>query len=369
MTTHSRTLARAATLLCAVILAGCQAAEPSGSAPAASAPASAAASQGGAAASVAAPASAATGAGTGFATSGKIVALWWAPITDPFASHWCDGLEAASADYQAVGFTAECQTAVRNYETPAYVDAINAAVAAGYTGLAVIGQDAQGIKAALEAAREKGVECIITNDGGQEAVVTTGCVTYVGDYAYDEGQAMAKCMMDAGAKHIVGNDLGDHGVGASYKRAKGAVDYAIAHGDPNAKMVSVDTTNPETQKSSVIAILSADPAIDGFANINAGQALDQTAGFKELGKLGGAVKLAFADLSPDAVAMIDAGDAQCATSQQPFLQGYLSVEALVLKLKYGSIAGGLTQSLNTGPFVIDKTNIDSYRPLIEKGYI
>jgi ABC-type sugar transport system substrate-binding protein len=313
-------------------------------------------------------ASAAPVSQTGFANSGKIVALWWAPITDPFASHWCDGLAAASADYQGVGFTAECQTAVRNYETPAYVDAINAAVAAGYTGLIVIGQDPQGIKGALDAAKQKGANCLITNDGGQDAVVTTGCVAYVGDSPYDEGQAMAKCMMDAGATHIAGNDLGSHGVGSAYKRAQGAVDYAMAHGG-TGKIVSVDTTNPETQKSSVIAILTADPSIDGFANINAGQALDQTAGFRELGKLGGQVKLAFADLSPDAVAMIKSGDAQCATSQQPFLQGYLSVEGLILKLKYGSTAGGLQQSLNTGPFVIDKNNIDQYQQLIDKGYI
>jgi len=303
-----------------------------------------------------------------FAPSGRIVALWWAPITDPFASHWCDGLTAASTDYAPVGFTAECQTAVRNYETPAYVDAINAAVAAGYTGLIVIGQDPQGIRAALESARQKGADCVITNDGGQNAVQVTGCVAYVGDSPYDEGQAMAKCMMDAGAKNIAGNDLGSHGVGASYQRAKGAVDYAMAHGG-TGKIVSVDTANPETQKSSVIAILTSDPTIDGFANINAGQALDQTAGFRELGKLGGQVKLSFADVSPDAVAMIRAGDAQCATSQQPFLQGYLSVEALILKLKYGSTAGGLQQSLNTGPFVIDKNNIDTYQQLIDKGYI
>jgi ABC-type sugar transport system substrate-binding protein len=298
---------------------------------------------------------------------GKIAALWWAPITDPFASHWCDGLEAANADLGPQGYTAECQTAVRNYETPAYVDAINAAVAAGYNGLILYGQDPTGIQSAVEAAHAKGVETVITNDGGTNAVDVTNSLAYIGDSAYAEGRAMGKCLMDAGATNIAGNDLGAHGVGPAYERAKGAVDYATENGGKGS-IVSVDTTNPDTQLNSVVAILSADPTIDGFANINAGQANDQTAGFRQLGALP-RVKIAFADLSPDAVAMIRSGDATCATSQQPFLQGYLSAEELYLKMKYGMVAGGLDKSLNTGPFVIDKANIDEYQALIDKGYI
>ena len=55
-----------------------------------------------------------------------------------------------------------------------------------------------------------------------------------------------------------------------------------------------------------------------------------------------------------------------AIDQQPFLQGYMAVEALWLYRTNKNVLGGGQASL-TGPSFVDETNIDSVAELAEAG--
>src|SRR6266704_2362255 len=56
-------------------------------------------------------------------------------------------------------------------------------------------------------------------------------------------------------------------------------------------------------------------------------------------------------------AKIKSGDLQWAIDQQPYLQGYLAIDSLWLYKANGNILGGGQPTL-TGPFLVDKTNVD-----------
>jgi len=64
------------------------------------------------------------------------------------------------------------------------------------------------------------------------------------------------------------------------------------------------------------------------------------------------------DTNAALVDAIEAGDVQWAVDQQPFLQGYLSVDSLWLYLNNGNVIGG-GKPVFTGPAFIDKSNIDA----------
>ena len=67
--------------------------------------------------------------------------------------------------------------------------------------------------------------------------------------------------------------------------------------------------------------------------------------------------------------MVDAiknGDVQWAVDQQPFLQGYLSVDSLWLYLNNGNVIGGGQPTL-TGPSFIDKSNVEAVAEYAKNG--
>jgi simple sugar transport system substrate-binding protein len=62
------------------------------------------------------------------------------------------------------------------------------------------------------------------------------------------------------------------------------------------------------------------------------------------------------DLSPEIIAKIKDGTTMFGIDQQPFLQGYGAVQALMLKVRYGvSPALPVTP---TGPGFVDASNVD-----------
>ena len=72
------------------------------------------------------------------------------------------------------------------------------------------------------------------------------------------------------------------------------------------------------------------------------------------------------DTNAELVSAIKNGDVQWAVDQQPFLQGYLSVDSLWLYLNNGNMIGGGHPTL-TGPSFIDKSNIDAVADYAKNG--
>ena len=63
------------------------------------------------------------------------------------------------------------------------------------------------------------------------------------------------------------------------------------------------------------------------------------------------------DLNPELVAAIEDGDIAFAVDQQPYLQGYLAVDALWLHTANGNVSGGGVEPVLTGPAFVDRNNV------------
>jgi simple sugar transport system substrate-binding protein len=63
------------------------------------------------------------------------------------------------------------------------------------------------------------------------------------------------------------------------------------------------------------------------------------------------------DFNPQIPAKIKSGDLAFAIDQQPWLQGYEAIDSLGLYKANGNVLGGGKATL-TGPYVVDKSNVD-----------
>ena len=79
---------------------------------------------------------------------------------------------------------------------------------------------------------------------------------------------------------------------------------------------------------------------------------------------GSKAKVATFDLNPDAAKAIKDGSLLFAVDQQPYLQGYQSVDNLWLYLTNANVLGGGKPVL-TGPAFVDSENIDVILPFVE----
>ncbi len=87
---------------------------------------------------------------------------------------------------------------------------------------------------------------------------------------------------------------------------------------------------------------------------------------KSVEDAGSTAKIATFDINKELVEAIKAGNVALAIDQQPYLQGYLSVDSLWLYKNNGNTIGGGSQRL-TGPAFIDNTNVDAVAQFAAKG--
>jgi simple sugar transport system substrate-binding protein len=118
-----------------------------------------------------------------------------------------------------------------------------------------------------------------------------------------------------------------------------------------------------TVKRAVLAKLHEDFSIDRILALGAPVAL---AALEAVGEANSFAKVATFDTNAAVVDAIKNGTLQWAVDQQPFLQGYLAVEALWLYLTNRNVIGGGLPTL-TGPSFVDESNIESVADLAEAG--
>jgi simple sugar transport system substrate-binding protein len=116
-------------------------------------------------------------------------------------------------------------------------------------------------------------------------------------------------------------------------------------------------------KAAIVAKLQQDRSIDRVLGLAAPVSL---AALEAVGEANSYAKVATFDTNPAVVKAIKNGTLEWAVDQQPYLQGYLAVDALWLYLTNKNVLGGGLPSL-TGPSFVDETNIDSVADLAEAG--
>jgi simple sugar transport system substrate-binding protein len=118
-----------------------------------------------------------------------------------------------------------------------------------------------------------------------------------------------------------------------------------------------------TVKRAVLGKLQQDFSIDRILALGAPVAL---AALEAVGEANSYARVATFDTNAGVVDAIKNGTLEWAVDQQPFLQGYLAVDALWLYLTNRNVIGGGLPTL-TGPSFVDESNIDSVADLAEAG--
>ena len=131
----------------------------------------------------------------------------------------------------------------------------------------------------------------------------------------------------------------------------------------NWQKIYVNGADRPSEQSTIAAKLKQDPSIDFVVTLGAPDALAAMNAVKDSGAK---AKVGTFDFNPQIPPKITSGELQFAIDQQPYLQGYLAIDSLWLSKVNGNVLGGGKPTL-TGPFIVDKSNIDIVGKFAEGG--
>jgi len=234
-------------------------------------------------------------------------------------------------------------------------DAINSHV----NGIAVTDPDPQAICPSIQKARAAGIPVVMFNAG-----VTTwqqcGGMEYFGQDEAIAGLAAGKRLAAAGAKNVL-CVLQAQGQVQLEARCAG-VEQGLGSEGTMSKLY-VNGTDSSAVLSSITAELTRNKSIDAVITLGAPIAL---IAIQAIAAAHSTTKLYTFDTNAAEIAKIKSGAVQWAVDQQPYLQGYLSVDSLWLYLTNANIIGG-GQTVLTGPSFIDSSNIAQVAAYAERG--
>jgi simple sugar transport system substrate-binding protein len=201
----------------------------------------------------------------------------------------------------------------------------------------------------LRKAREAGIPVVVLN-AGVDQWKDAGALSFFGTDDGVAGEGAGKRAAADGAKHLL---CVSHEQGQVQQEARcDGLRRGFAPGRAD-KLYVIGTDMPSV-RSTIAAKLRQDPSIDLVVTLGAPFALTAIEAAKEAGSR---AKIATFDSNPQVPAAIRSGALQWAVDQQPYLQGYLAIDALWLQKTNGNVIGGGGPVL-TGPYFIDRSNVD-----------
>ncbi|MFH9983404.1 substrate-binding domain-containing protein [Streptomyces sp. NPDC017179] len=232
------------------------------------------------------------------------------------------------------------------------------AIRDGVDGIALTLAKPDAMKGPIAEAKAAGIPVVGINSG-ISAWRSSGALQYFGQDDSVAGRAVGDKLDALGAKHAlcVIHERGNVGLEARCAGVKKAF-------DGRTDMVYSDGTDMDALTESIAARLRLDPNIDEVVTNGAQFAL---AAVKSVHKAGSKAHVATFDLNKDLVKAVQDGDVQFAVDQQPYLQGYLAVDALWLYKSNGNISGGGVEPVLTGPAFVTKSNVASVAKLAANG--
>ncbi|GAA0900560.1 sugar ABC transporter substrate-binding protein [Streptomyces thermoalcalitolerans] len=215
-------------------------------------------------------------------------------------------------------------------------------------GIAVTLAKPDAMKGPIAAAKAVGIPVVGLNSG-IDAWRAAGVLEYFGQDDGLAGRAVGEKLNDLKAKHTlcVIHERGNVGLEARCAGLKKTF-------TGRTEMLYADGTDMDAVTDSIAAHLRQDPSIDQVVTLGAQYAL---AAVKAVKQTHGKVRVATFDLNKDLVAAIRQGKVQFAVDQQPYLQGYLAVDALWLYRTNGNISGGGVAPVLTGPAFVTRKNV------------
>jgi simple sugar transport system substrate-binding protein len=232
------------------------------------------------------------------------------------------------------------------------------AVRDGVDGLAVTLAKPAAMKAPVARARAAGIPVVGLNSG-IDAWRSEGALEYFGQDESVAGRAVGDKLDALKATHAL-CVIHERGNVALEARCAGVKKAFGGRTD----LLYVDGTDPDAVTDAVTARLRQDPSIDEVVTNGAQFALTAV---KSVKAAGSRAHVATFDLNSDLVKAVRAGDVQFAVDQQPYLQGYLAVDALWLYRTNGNVSGGGVAPVLTGPAFVTRTNVSSVAAFAAKG--
>jgi simple sugar transport system substrate-binding protein len=223
---------------------------------------------------------------------------------------------------------------------------IDNAVAAGTDGLVVSMANPDGLEKSIKAAVAAGVP-VITINSGLDQWQQFGAITHVGQSETLAGKAAGEQLNNAGVKNAlcVIQEAGNVGLEQRCAGAKSTFSGTLTN-------LQVDNTDLAGSEATIESKLQADPTIDGILTLGgdmSGQAV------KAVAANGSDITVGTFDVNADVVQNVEDGKILFAIDQQPYVQGYLGVTGIYLKVLNGNDIGG-GQPVYSGPAIITKDN-------------
>jgi simple sugar transport system substrate-binding protein len=242
-------------------------------------------------------------------------------------------------------------------DAAAQANLLRAAVSAKVAGIAVTLADPVAMTPAVQTAIAAGIPMVAVNSGIADWKAL-GVMEYFGQDETIAGRAAGDRFTHEGARNAlcVIHEPGHVGLEA---RCDG---LASGFAGKTQKLY-VDSVDNAVVKRAVMEKLQQDFGIDRILTLGAPMAL---AAREAVAEVNSYAKVATFDTNAGVVDAIKNGMVEWAIDQQPFLQGYLAVDALWLYLTNKNVIGGGQPTL-TGPSFVDETNINSVADLAQAG--
>lgn len=225
---------------------------------------------------------------------------------------------------------------------------IQAAIDKKVDGIAVTDPNTPALGAVIKKAIAAGIPVSMFNAGGPDAL-GLGAIGYFGQGEKDAGVAVGKKAAADGAKNIICVNQ-TQGQQQLVDRCDGVTQGAAG---AKVKMIYVNGTDDSAVTTTIQATLTQDKTIDYVVTLGAPIALDAVKAVKAASS---SAKIGTFDTNEQLVAAIKDKSVQFAVDQQPYMQGYLSVDSIWWYTTNGNTLGG-GQNVATGPAFIDQSNI------------
>ncbi|MHC3469674.1 substrate-binding domain-containing protein [Streptomyces sp. 7R007] len=272
----------------------------------------------------------------------KVTLVTHAPEGDTFWDLVKKGAEAAAAkDGIAL-------TYANDPDAAGQAELVRDAVRDKADGIAVTLAKPQAMKAPVAAAEAAGIPVVGLNSG-IDAWRSEGLLEYFGQDESLAGRAVGDKLDSLRATHAL-CVIHERGNVALEARCAG-VKKTFGGQTEN---LYVEGTDAGAVAAAITSRLRQDPTIDEVVANGAQFALTAV---KAVRQAGSKAKVATFDLNKDLVKAVQDGDVQFAVDQQPYLQGYLAVDALWLYKTNGNVSGGGQQPVLTGPAFVTKANV------------
>jgi simple sugar transport system substrate-binding protein len=214
-------------------------------------------------------------------------------------------------------------------------------------GIAVTLAYADQVGPAAQKAVQAGIPTVAFNSGISD-YTKYGIPMYFGSDEDLAGQSAGQRMAAAGGRKAI-CVVQEQGSVALEARCAG-----VKKAFPNTENLQVNGTDLPSVQQTIGAKLQQDPSITDVVTLGAPIAL---AAVQAKQGTSSQAKIVTFDLNADVAKDIQDGTIDFSIDQQPYVQGYMAVQALWLNLSNGNDIGGGKPVL-TGPSFVDKTNID-----------